>query len=95
MKNTFAICYRRGPAWFAGKTVFEQPLGEHLQYMRTLSAAKTLVFGGPFSDDSGGLVIVDVTDAQQAHDIVRNDPAVRDGVMVAEAHPWKLMAGAW
>jgi len=95
MKQTFAIHYRCGPAWLAGKSVFEQPLQAHLAYMRALVASKTLIFGGPFLDDSGGLIVVDVASPQDASKLAQNDPAVLEQIMVAEAHPWKLMAGAW
>jgi uncharacterized protein YciI len=94
MKQAFVIYYRRGPAWIDGKTVFEQPLQEHLAYMKGLKAAGTLMLGGPFTDNSGGMVVVDAAGADEAQAILEGDPAVRDRVMVAEAHPWKLMAGA-
>lgn len=94
MDQAFVICYRRGPAWLDGKTVFEQPLQAHLAYMKSLSAAGTLMLGGPFVDDLGGLIVVAAAGADEARAIYEADPAVRDRVMVAEAHPWKLMAGA-
>ncbi len=94
MDQAFVICYRRGPAWLDGRTVFEQPLQAHLAYMKSLRAAGTLKLGGPFIDDCGGLIVVDAAGADEARAIYEADPAVRDRVMVAEAHPWKLMAGA-
>ena len=44
-------------------------------------------------DNSGGLIVVDAAGEDQARALYENDPAVRDGIMVAEAHPWKLMMG--
>jgi len=63
--------------------------------MRALVANKTLIFGGPFLDDSGGLIVVDVAGAHEASELAQNDPAVLERIMVAEPHPWKLLAGAW
>lgn len=93
MHQYFVICYRRGPAWIEGKTVFEQPLQAHLAYMKTLRAESTLILGGPFIDDTGGLIVVDARNLPEANAILEKDPAVRDCLMIAEAHPWKLMAG--
>jgi uncharacterized protein YciI len=95
MNNAYVLCYRRGPAWVAGKTVFEQPLKEHLAYMMSLKACGTLVLGGPFLDDTGGLVVVESDTLQAAQALAQGDPAIRDRVMVAEVHPWKIMAGDW
>lgn len=93
-QQLFVIYYRRGPAWVEGKTVFEQPLAAHLAYMKQLAATGTLLRGGPFADDLGGLVVVRVADKAAAEAVLESDPAVRDQVMVAEAHPWNLMVGA-
>jgi uncharacterized protein YciI len=93
MNRLFVISYGRGGAWIAGKPVFEQPLKEHLAYMRDLTARRILILGGPFTDDLGGLIVVRVETQQDADAIWNDDPAVLAGVMTAEAHPWMLMAG--
>lgn len=93
MKQPYVIYYRRGSAWLNGRTVFEQPLQDHRAYMQSLAAAGTLRLGGPFTDDSGGMVVIDADGAAEAQAIMEGDPAVRDRVMAAEAHPWKLLAG--
>jgi uncharacterized protein YciI len=94
MDNIFAICYSRGPSWVVGKSVFEQPLAAHLAYMTALKTRGTLLLGGPYTDDHGGLIVVKVPGEQAARDLIAADPAVRAGVMTATAHPWKLLAGA-
>lgn len=94
MNQPFVIYYRRGPAWVDGKTIFEQPLQGHLAYMKQLVAAGTLKLGGPFTDDCGGLLVVDAADLGEAQSLFEADPAVRDRIMVAQAHPWKLLAGS-
>ena len=94
MKQIFVLCYSRGPAWIEGKAVFEQPLREHLAYMHELKARGVLLLGGPFTDDEGGLVVAKALSLNEARCLVERDPAVSAGVMVAVAHPWKLMAGA-
>jgi uncharacterized protein YciI len=93
MQTIFALCYRPGPAWLAGKSVFEQPLKEHLSYMRSLLDASSIVLGGPYSDDTGGLVAIEAESQEAALEVAAADPAVRDGVMLADVHPWVIMGG--
>jgi uncharacterized protein len=94
MQTIFALCYRPGPAWLPGKSVFEQPLQAHLAYMRSLREAGSLVLAGPYSDDTGGLVALEADSREAACEIVDGDPAVRAGVMLAEVHPWLIMSGS-
>src|SRR4051812_49237581 len=92
MSNTFAIHYQCGPTWVHGKTVFEQPLQDHLAYMHQLVKAGILKMGGPFLDDTGGLIVVTAETAQEANALAAADPAIQKGVMTAQAYPWKLIA---
>jgi uncharacterized protein YciI len=87
-KHRFVILYSPGPQWIKDKPFWEQPLAEHGNYMHTLFAGKTLVMGGPFSDNSGGMAIIDVDSEQQARTIAREDPAVQSHVFTAVIRPW-------
>jgi uncharacterized protein YciI len=89
--KTFLIIYRPGPAWLGGLPVSRQPLQEHGQYILGLYREGKLRFGGPFEDDAGGAVVVEVADPHEARAIADNDPAVMNGVFVYELHPWKLL----
>ena len=93
MNPIFAICYRRGPNWVEGKKISEQPLQKHLAYMNALRASGSLLLGGPFVDDQGGLVIVSALDTDEAVRLAADDPAIHTGVMLADVHPWKVLAG--
>ena len=53
----FFVLYRWGTEWIPSKTVREQPLAAHLAYMKALRNGRTLKLGGPFKDDSGGMVV--------------------------------------
>lgn len=92
MKQAHVLYYRRGPAWLDGRSVFEQPLQAHLAYMRQLKADQVLTLGGPFTDDTGGLVVVQAESVSAARALADADPAVKDGVMVVEVHPWKVLS---
>jgi uncharacterized protein len=89
-RNTFLVIYRPGPAWLPGKPIAEQPLKEHGRYMLSLYTKGLLKSGGPFTDDKGGAVVLEVADEAQAKDLVANDPAVKSNVFLHEMHPWRL-----
>jgi uncharacterized protein YciI len=89
-KATYLIIYRPGPAWLTGKSVTEQPLKEHGKYMLSLYIKGSMRLAGPLTDNTGGAVLLDVSDEAEAKAIVANDPAVKSGIFVYEMHPWKL-----
>jgi uncharacterized protein YciI len=90
-KTTFLLVYRPGPAWLPGKPVSEQPLKEHGRYMLSLYEKGVMKFAGPFTDDAGGAVVLEVDSEAQARDIVAKDPAVIANVFVHELHPWRMV----
>lgn len=91
MAQPFMILYRPGPAWLVGKPLMEQLLREHGLYMHRLWQEGRLLHGGPFTDDAGGAAVVYCEDDHDAQAIIENDPAVIDGIFVAEAHPWYMV----
>jgi hypothetical protein len=61
MSQTFLILHTPGPAFLPGKSIFEQPLFEHGAYWKAQFDAGRRRFGGPFTDDSGGAVVIEVS----------------------------------
>lgn len=91
-KMTFLVIYRPGPGWLPGKPAAEQPLKEHGRYMLSLYEKGFLKFAGPFGDDKGGAVVLEVAGAAEAQALVAEDPAVKSGVFLHEIHPWQLVS---
>jgi uncharacterized protein YciI len=91
VKSTFLVIYKPGPAWLPGKPVTQQPLREHGRYMLDLYSQGQLKIAGPFSDDSGGAVVLYAADQGDAKNIVIKDPAVVTGIFTYELHPWSLV----
>ena len=59
-----------GPAWQDGVSFQEQPgVGEHVRYMREQLEKGLIVLGGPFLDDSGGMMICREPDFAKARTI--------------------------
>jgi len=90
-RTTYLVVYRPGPGWLAGKPLSEQPLGEHGKYVGSLHAKGLLKLGGPFLDDSGGALVLEVENEAEAKAVVARDPAVVARVFVGELHPWRLV----
>ena len=90
-KSTFLVIYKPGPAWLPGKPLAEQPLREHGKYMLSLYSRGDLKIAGPFSDETGGALVLNVASDTDAKNIVAKDPAVVTGVFVYELHPWGLV----
>jgi uncharacterized protein YciI len=88
--KTFLVIYRPGPSWLPGKSVSEQPLKEHGQYMLSLYAKGSVKIAGQFTDDAGGAMALEVRDEAEARAIVAADPGVKSGVFIPEVHPWAL-----
>ena len=91
-KMTFLVIYRPGPGWLTGKPAAEQPLKEHGKYMLSLYEKGFLKFAGPFGDDKGGALVLEVAGAAEAQALVAEDPAVKSGVFLQEIHPWQLVS---
>jgi uncharacterized protein YciI len=90
-KTSFLVIYRPGPGWLQGKPTSEQPLKEHGRYMMSLFEKGFLKFAGPFGDDKGGAVVLEITSEAEAQALVAGDPAVKSGVFLHEIHPWQLV----
>ena len=94
------VVWRAGPAWKSGG-VREQPGWDaHAEFIDDLIENGTFVMGGPFADNSGSMSLLEGVDADEARQIVADDPFVANGVFVLEdVREWdvfvdELTAGA-
>ena len=96
MKNTFMILWAPGPAWVLGKTVREQPYWtEHAAYLDRLFANGMVIMGGPFTDGSGSLVLVEAEEESEVRTLIANDPFVVHGIFVLSSlKHWQLFLDA-
>jgi len=90
-KETYAIIYEPGPKWVKGRTIFDQDLQEHGEYMQKLLDEGKLELGGPFSDSSGGMAIIVVNSKDEASAILKADPSIVKGVFTAKIRPWYIV----
>jgi uncharacterized protein YciI len=78
------VRFRAGPTWTSG-SVREQPDWDaHAEFVDALIARGTFVMGGPFSDNSGSMSLLEGIDADEARRILEDDPFMKNGVFVLE-----------
>ena len=96
MKNIFVIMWAHGAAWAAGKTVREQAYwDEHAEFMDRLFEDGTVIMGGPFSDGSGSLVIVEAEDMNEVSILFAHDPFVIHEIFTLRSlKRWQLFLDA-
>ena len=96
MKSTFVILWEPGAAWAAGKTVREQAYwDEHAEFMDRLFENGTVILGGPFSDGTGSLVIVEAEEMSEVATMIANDPFVEHQIFeLRSLKQWQLFLDA-
>jgi uncharacterized protein YciI len=78
------VRFRAGPTWTSG-SVREQPDWDaHAEFVDALIERGTFVMGGPFSDNSGSMSLLEGIDADEARRILEDDPFMKNGVFVLE-----------
>ena len=61
----------------------------HRQYLATLKANGQLAASGPFTDDSGALIVYEAGSRDEAEQLLRGDPFHHNGVFVSWVlRPW-------
>jgi uncharacterized protein YciI len=61
----------------------------HRQYLAGLKDTGQLAASGPFTDDSGALIIYEANSAEEAETILRGDPFCKNGIFVKwQIRPW-------
>jgi uncharacterized damage-inducible protein DinB/uncharacterized protein YciI len=90
----YVILFKPGPNWVPGKSVFDQPLRAHVEYMQELCDKGKLLYAGPFLGDGGGLAVLRMSSDAEARQILAEEPATLEQFFVAEAHPWHVTFNA-
>ena len=78
------VVWRAGQTWTSG-SVREQPgWDEHAEFIDALIAKGTFVMGGPFTDNSGSLSLLEGVTVDEAREIIADDPFVATCVFVLD-----------
>lgn len=87
-RQLFLFLFSPGPAWRPGRPMREQDLRAHAAYHAGLLAEGRGFAGGGYVGEEGGLAIVRAADMAEARAILAADPAIINGVFVAELRQW-------
>lgn len=87
-RQLFLFLYRPGPAWRAGVPMRQQDLRAHGAYHNRLVQEGRSVAGGGYVGEEGGMAIVRAASLEEARAILGADPAILNGVFVAEIRQW-------
>ena len=87
-RQLFLFLFRPGPAWRAGVPMRQQDLRDHGAYHARLVREGRSVAGGGYVGEEGGMAIVRAADRAEAEAMLAADPAIRNGVFVAELRQW-------
>ncbi|HEX5468733.1 MAG TPA: YciI family protein [Gaiellaceae bacterium] len=84
-KKRIVVTYAAGPTWVSGPPEEQPDWDGHADFVDALIEQGTFVMGGPFSDNSGTLVLLEGVTADEAVELVAGDPFVVNGVFVVES----------
>lgn len=66
----------------------------HREYLRQLITHNQLAICGPFTDDSGALIVYEAGSHDEAESLLQNDPFHKNGIFVKyEIRPWNTVMG--
>src|SRR5690242_10179854 len=85
----YVLFHTPGPKWVEGTDFREQPgVIDHVQYMASFMEGERLVIGGPFLDNSGGMMVLRADSQEEAETVANADPSVQAGLLKVHVRPW-------
>jgi uncharacterized protein YciI len=71
------------------KAKIQQLRPVHRQYLTSLRENGRLAVAGPFTDDSGSLIVYEAATREEAEQILQGDPFYQNGIFVKfQLRPW-------
>jgi len=89
------VRFRAGPTWVSGPPEEQPDWRPHECFIDALVDRGTVVMGGPFSDFSGSIIVVEGLTADEVRRLVDDDPFVQNGVFeVDDVRAWTVYVDA-
>lgn len=88
-RQLFLFLFAPGPTWRPGVPMRQQDLREHAAYHDRLVREGRGFAGGGYVGMEGGMAIVRAADRAEAQAMLAADPAILNGVFVAELRQWQ------
>jgi len=90
LKFIYLLRLSRPEAFIAPTPDEEAVISVHFQRLQEALRQGHLILAGPCLDGAFGVVILYASSLEEARAFMEADPAVRDGVMKAELHPFHI-----
>ena len=84
-KHRVLVVFSAGPAWQSGPPEGQPDWDAHADWVDDLIAKGTFVMGGPLSDNSGSVSLLEGLTAVEAAELLATDPFVANGVFVLDS----------
>ena len=84
-KHRVLVVLKAGPTWGSGPPEEQPGWQEHADFVDALIEKGTFVMGGPFSDYSGSVNLLEGVTALEAADLLAADPFVENGVFLVDS----------
>lgn len=68
----------------------EAVIEDHFDRLKQALAEGRLILAGPCLDGKFGIVVFRAQSGEEAEEFMKNDPAVKKGIMTAELHPFRV-----
>lgn len=68
----------------------EAIVDEHFERLKIGVAEGKVILAGPCLDKAFGIVVFQASSEKEAYEYMKNDPAVKKGIMTAELHPFRI-----
>ena len=90
MRQYVIAFLKRGPNRSQDSTKAAALQRAHLDNIKRLAELGKLVLAGPFLDDGTlrGIYVFSVTTIEEAVELTKTDPAIKEGRLIMEMHPW-------
>lgn len=88
----YVIVHTPGPAWQPGVDFRDQPgVMQHVEYFLKIKEQGKVTFGGPFLDNSGGMMIPKGgLSEEEIKRIASEDPTIKSGLVNCTIRPWYI-----
>ncbi len=96
MQKYFMVFLKSGPKRSQTKEEAMEIQEKHLAYLQKMAEEEKTSITGPMGDDGEirGVVVYNTATAEEARTLAEGDPAVKNGRLVVEVHPWWAAKGS-
>ena len=78
------VSFRAGPTWGEGPPQTQPNWDAHEAFVDDLVEGGTIVMGGPLSDHTGAMLLLEGVSTEEARRLVDQDPFVKNKVLVLD-----------